>query len=168
MAILGESFGAPLVFLETDMNKWTLNFPGRKVDFQDYCRMVESTQEKKRGSVFAYEPMWVDGSGATYGSNKLVIAEWVESGEVDTFEVLQTGELVGGTVIGLHTYAQLVTIHNAQDLMWDHVLEASKEKERAGLAKRAEQRARRRDLRKFILKRAPGSNIGRRMVKESN
>lgn len=148
------------------MNRWSPDFPGRLVDFPDYCRMVERTMEKRSGSVFAYEPMWVDGEGRIYPSNTLVIAEWLDGS--GAFDVLENGTWTPNGVEGLRNEMQLRTIHNASHFMAEHVIRQNARKERDRIARRADQRARRRDLGMHILKKDAHSVNGRRMVRETN
>lgn len=151
------------------MNRWCPDFPGRLVDFPDYCRMVEQATFKRRGTVFAYEPMWPGADGKPRPSNCLVVAEWLERPGHGPFNVLENATFLStGELVGLRTFAQLRTIENASALMNEHVLRANSRAESGRLSQRRDQRAARRDLGKYVLKRAPESRIGQRMVRESN
>lgn len=151
------------------MNRWSPDFPGRLVDFPDYCRMYERATFRKGGTVFAYEPMWTGPEGEIYPSNTLVIAAWLEDPGYGPFEVLENAMRIrGGEIIGLRNFAQLRTGVNAADVMAEHVLRAHKNKEADRVAQKRDARAARKSRGQYILKRAPGSLLGRRMVRESN
>jgi len=150
------------------MNRWSPDFPGRLVDFPDYCRLYERVQERRPGTVFAYEPMWVNADGRIYGSDTLVVAAWLETPGHGSFEVLENAlrhPTLG--LVGLRTEAQLRTIHNAGHLMNEAALRQARENDWSIQRGKAERRAARRDLGQYVLKKAPGSRVGRRMVRES-
>lgn len=149
------------------MNRWSPDFPGRLVDFPDYCRLVERAQERRRGTVFAYEPLWTDGEGRIKPSNRLVIAAWTERRGSGAFEVLANARLVRGRIEGLRNYAQLHTDHHAADIIADHIVKSGIEEQRQFDQERRDRRQARLDLGRHVLKRAPDSRIGHRMVRES-
>jgi hypothetical protein len=150
------------------MNRWSPDFPGRLVDFPDYCRLYERAQDRRPGTVFAYEPMWTNADGSIYPSDTLVVAAWLEQPGYGEFEVLENAmrhPRLG--IVGLRTEAQLRTIHNAGHFMNERALKAAADREVDLVRGRSERRAARRDLGQYVLKKAPGSRVGRRMVRES-
>lgn len=152
------------------MSRWSPDFPGRLVDFPDYCHMYEVATFRKPGTVFAYEPMWNGPSGEIYPSNTLVIAAWLEAPGHGPFEVLENAARSPSTgqIFGLRNFAQLRTGVNAADVMAEHVAQAHRDKESRRISQKRDARAARKDLGNYVLKRAPGSQVGRRMVRESN